>query len=243
MDTVDRDAEKIAALNAAGTMTQPRQREFKEYGNIDNCVDYFLDYAVPRDKRILDIGTNLGSFPNALHARGYTDVRGIDVQPAAIAHGKQVYPAIADRLLAYDGRTLPFADGSFDAVTMFDVIEHIPDVREFLPEVARVLADDGLFVFQTPNIYVNSVWATIEWRSFEWRKDHCSLQSLRSLRRLLRDAGLSQVRVDKVSIDTEFNRAVIREHLGGLGTMLLRLSRLLPLGLYPNFYGSAVKAP
>ena len=41
----------------------PYQYELKEYGNIQNAVDYFLNFQIEKDKKILDIGTNLGSFP------------------------------------------------------------------------------------------------------------------------------------------------------------------------------------
>lgn len=55
---------------------------------------------------------------------------------------------------------IPFADGSFDYVTAFDFIEHIPRVAvgektrfpfvQLMNEVARVLAVDGLFFSKTP---------------------------------------------------------------------------------------------
>jgi len=219
----------------------PYERADREYGNIENAIDYFLRFEIGRDKSILDIGTNRGSFPYGLHERGYRNVRGIDVRGDAIRHGQEQYPAIADRLSRYDGYPIPFAGESFDVVTMFDVIEHIPRVEEFLLDVNRVLARGGVFVFQTPNIYVNSLWSTVVWRSLRWREEHCSLQSLRSLRALLGRTGFRQPTIDKYSVNTEFNRSEVGKRLGSVGLLLLRLSDHLPLGLYPNFYGSAVK--
>ena len=215
--------------------------EPKEYGNIQNAVDYFLKFEIEKDKKILDIGTNLGSFPYELHIRGYKGVHGIDIREDAITHGRQRYGAIGDSLSCYDGKTIPFDNESFDVVTMFDVIEHIPRIGEFLLEANRVLVADGCLVFQTPNIYINSVWSTVVWRSFGWKAEHCSLQSLRSLRKLLSQAGFNQITIDKHSINTEFNRSEVSKQLGSIGLFLLKLSELLPLGLYPNFYGSAVK--
>lgn len=213
----------------------------KEYGNIRNSIEYFLKFNVEKDRKILDIGTNLGSFPHELHMLGYTAVHGIDISEDAIRHGRQRYAAIRDNLSSYEGNVIPFPSGSFDVVTMFDVIEHIPKIGEFLLEANRVLARGGRLVFQTPNIYVNSVWSTIVFRSLAWREAHCSLQSLRSLRRLLSQAGFHQVVIEKVSIDTDFNRTQVSRQLGSFGLRLLQLSSSLPLALYPNFYGSAVK--
>ncbi len=215
--------------------------EHKEYGNIQSAVEYFLKLNVAKNKRILDIGTNLGSFPYELHMRGYERVHGIDIRKDAIDYGRQRYAAIGENLSFYDGHTIPFDSESFDVLTMFDVIEHIPKAAKFLLEANRVLVKGGRLIFQTPNIYINSVWSTILCRSLVWRKEHCSLQSLRSLRFILSQAGFRGIVVEKHSVNTEFNRNQVSKQLGSIGIILLKLSDSLPLGLYPNFYGSAVK--
>ncbi len=47
------------------------------------------------------------------------------------------------RFVGYDGRALPFADGSFDCVVCVDVVEHLPAPAHFVAEFARVLAPGG----------------------------------------------------------------------------------------------------
>ncbi|MEJ7670325.1 MAG: hypothetical protein WKH97_16675 [Casimicrobiaceae bacterium] len=85
----------------------PFHFETKEYGNIQNAVDYFLKFEIERNKKILDIGTNLGSFPHALHMRrGYKNVHGIDIREHAIKYGQQHYPLIRDSLSCYDGHAI-----------------------------------------------------------------------------------------------------------------------------------------
>jgi SAM-dependent methyltransferase len=44
-----------------------------------------------------------------------------------------------------------FEDKFFDVVTLWHVLEHLPDPRETLREVNRILKDDGLLVVSTPN--------------------------------------------------------------------------------------------
>ena len=51
-----------------------------------------------------------------------------------------------------DGRRLPFADAEFDRVVIVDMLEHVPDDRLFLAEVARVLKPGGLLVVNTPHL-------------------------------------------------------------------------------------------
>jgi SAM-dependent methyltransferase len=50
-----------------------------------------------------------------------------------------------------DACALPFGDGSFDAVTMFDVLEHIPDDAKAASEALRVTRPQGWLLLSTPN--------------------------------------------------------------------------------------------
>lgn len=55
------------------------------------------------------------------------------------------------RFLCGDATNLPFEDCSFDAVTMFDVLEHIPDHKKAVLEALRVLRPGGFILISTPN--------------------------------------------------------------------------------------------
>jgi len=50
-----------------------------------------------------------------------------------------------------DATALPFPDGSFDAVTMFDLLEHVPDHRRAASEGLRVLRPGGMLLASSPN--------------------------------------------------------------------------------------------
>jgi len=80
--------------------------------------------------------------------------------PAARVVNVDLDPALADapcnraaavRFICGDAASLPFADGAFDVVTMFDVIEHVPDDRRAVAEALRVLRRGGALVLSTPN--------------------------------------------------------------------------------------------
>ena len=50
----------------------------------------------------------------------------------------------------YDGKTFPFESQSFDTVISVQVLEHTPDPRRLIHEIARVVKKDGLVVMNAP---------------------------------------------------------------------------------------------
>jgi SAM-dependent methyltransferase len=55
--------------------------------------------------------------------------------------------------LCADAALLPFSDGSVDAVTMFEILEHLPDPGAAIDEAHRVLVDGGTFLGSAPFVW------------------------------------------------------------------------------------------
>jgi len=82
--------------------------------------------------RVLDLGCGDGQVAVALmRRRSELSVEGVDVLVRPVTH----IP-----VTRYDGVTLPFADASFDHVTIVDVLHHTDDPAAVLKEAARVAA-------------------------------------------------------------------------------------------------------
>ena len=92
--------------------------------------------------RVLEIGGGTGYQANLIARLGGA-VDSIDV--AHPSSGESYFP-----VRIYDGRTLPFADGSFDVVFSSNVLEHIPDLQKTLSEIHRVMKVNGLAIHILP---------------------------------------------------------------------------------------------
>lgn len=101
---------------------------------------------VPKNPDCLDVGCGMGGALERLAAAGGT-VTGTDVSLDALRWCRgRGFP----RVLHADGTNMPFKDGSFDVVTAFDTIEHIPDDLAAFRECLRVLRPGGKFVLSGP---------------------------------------------------------------------------------------------
>ena len=94
-------------------------------------------------KRILDLGTGRGRWPERFTAAGAT-VTGLDVSFAALAaHGRPAW----HRVVA-SADALPFRPASFDVVSSVTVIQHVPEEQHaaIFTEIQRVLKPGGRVV-------------------------------------------------------------------------------------------------
>lgn len=214
-----------------------------ERGNIESSYDYILKFNFPKDYRILDIGCNYGSLIANLSKKGYRNVYGLDIDKESIEKGKKQNKLIAKKIQHYNGDRLPYSDNSFDVILMFDVIEHIPKISEFLKrEVHRVLRRGGTLVFQTPNKIINIPWEIINKKSLtKWKIYHCSLQTRSELLDTLKIADFKDIVIEKGNILTKHNKNKVTKKIPILGLPLLYLLQKLPLSFYPNFWGHARK--
>jgi SAM-dependent methyltransferase len=96
---------------------------------------------------LLDVGCGGGLFLGMMRERGYR-VAGLDFSPeaAAMAWKRQQVPAVCGDLAH-----APLGAGSFAGITMFHVLEHVPDPRDYLVAARDLLAPDGRLVVQVPN--------------------------------------------------------------------------------------------
>jgi SAM-dependent methyltransferase len=136
-----------------------------------------------RALRLLDAGCGTGRNLDELASFGRAT--GIDLSPEALRFCRmRGVSAVRAGLLA-----LPFAEGTFDGVTSFDVVYHawVTDDRAAVREMARVLRPGGLLLVRVPALRL--LWGG---HDVEVQSRHRYTRS--ELLALLRDAGLVTLR-------------------------------------------------
>jgi glycosyltransferase involved in cell wall biosynthesis/SAM-dependent methyltransferase len=97
--------------------------------------------------RLLDVGCGNGTFLRDMRDAGW-DVSGIDPDPGAVASARATGASVEEGLLTPE----TFPAGSFDAVTLSHVVEHLPNPAETLAICRDLLRPGGLIWIATPNL-------------------------------------------------------------------------------------------
>lgn len=99
--------------------------------------------------RVLEIGCGAGQFIRALkQKRPELDCHGVDISSEAIALAKTAQDGVNYEVSTE--KQLPYAAQHFDAVLIFDVLEHVEDPLFLLTEAARVLKNHGVLYAFVP---------------------------------------------------------------------------------------------
>lgn len=135
--------------------------------------------------RALDIGTGSGVYAATLKRLGW-DVTGVEFDEAAARNTSE---RLGLKIHAGTLEGARFPAESFDFVSMFHVVEHLPDPVGTLREVGRVLRPGGRLMVRTPNYdSLTRRAAGRYWRGLEAPR-HLCLFNRRSLARALAAAG------------------------------------------------------
>ncbi|MBM4429304.1 MAG: class I SAM-dependent methyltransferase [Chloroflexi bacterium] len=151
-----------------------------------------IERYVPRG-RLLDIGCATGFFLDLARNGGW-EVMGTEVS-AFSAHYAREKLGLDVRMGTLSD--LHFADQTFDAVTMWDVIEHVPDPLGELKEVGRILRDGGIISIITPDVdsWV-ARWLGNRWEEFRRVREHIYFFSRRTMTETLRKAGFEVLKIE-----------------------------------------------
>jgi 2-polyprenyl-3-methyl-5-hydroxy-6-metoxy-1,4-benzoquinol methylase len=182
--------------------------------------------------RLLDVGANVGTFVR--HARDRFDAIGIEPNATTVAWARAHGGAAVE--LGSIFTEVPGYLGRFDAITLFDVIEHVADPAAALRQCRRYLAPGGRLFVTTPDM--GSAGARLLGRHWYYIdvEQHISMFSASSLTRLLAAHGFRVI--DRRTFGRRYRFSYIERRLKDLSpeSPLLRLAHTLalPLRLAPE---------
>jgi 2-polyprenyl-3-methyl-5-hydroxy-6-metoxy-1,4-benzoquinol methylase len=127
------------------------------------AYDEAVAHAAGRD--VLDVGCNTG-YGTMRFEPVARRVVGVDVSPRAIEAARARASDGRPEFVLSSGLDLPFGDAEFDLVTSFQVLEHVPDPRAFLADLARVTRPGGQIILATPNAAIRLYPGMTPWNRF-----------------------------------------------------------------------------
>lgn len=197
-------------LTAALESSQPKKRSFLDYrGFIKNHYDGLPGaltgitglitghealagrlirpgaFDVRGCKRILDAGCGNGRYSRFLlrHADPDAVITAFDLSPGMLARAQKRLKSNRVTFAAADLTHLPYADASFDAIVMGWVLEHLPDPRPGLTELARILRPGGKFLLMATEDTLTGAMCSRMW--------HCRTYNRAELRKVCEECGLT----------------------------------------------------
>ena len=186
----------------------------------------FLDPANGQKRRFLDVGCGFGYLLDVAHDRGF-DVEGIDYNRSAVdwINAKYRFPAVCGDFMSYEGAPC-------DAVTMLDVIEHLPRPADALAKAASLTRPGGVFVLSTmdsDSIVSRLLGSRLE--DFRRTREHLYFFNRRTIRKYLEQAGLEVLRIDTYGLTIRLDALMKRARLalprvGAVGELFVRWLRL-----------------
>lgn len=177
----------------------------------------------------LDIGCGPGTFIGTLG--GGKNSVGVDVSGPQVIYAGNTYGAPGREFKQLKaGAPFPFADGSFDRVTLIELIEHIERSQtiDLLREARRLLKTGGRVIITTPNYA--SAWPAVEAvlnkvSRVSYEDQHIAQYTRPLLTRLLEDAGFKDVQVGSFQWTAPFWAALnwtLSDRIGALEERMFR---------------------
>lgn len=215
----------------------PKQRGYADYAS--ESALYLKTFEkrmalvarwVPPKARILDVGCAAGYFLRVAQRHGH-DVHGVELSQAIAveavkALGKErVHVGTLDDAVA----AMDYRPESFDLVTLWDVIEHIPDPQTVLARIRELVAPAGRLLLETQN--VRSRWARLlgkRWHHYK-HDEHLYHFDPGTIGRLLEQCGFRVLEIGSRYAGKYVSFAFLAERASRLGRIPGLLAK--PLGL------------
>lgn len=157
--------------------------------------------------KLLDIGSGTGDFLVEAKNQGW-DILGFE--PNADAKNLAINKGVT---FTEDIFSLP--ENSFDVVTMWHVLEHVPNLEEYIANLKRIVKPNGSIIIAVPNYksydakYYNRFWAAYDVPRHLWHF------SKTSIKRLFSDVDIELKKVKPMWFDSFYVSLLSEKYKSG----------------------------
>lgn len=163
---------------------------------------------------LIDLGCGKKPYENLFKVHKYT---GVDVEVSGHSHSNSKIDVY------YDGKKLPFENETFDSVVCFEVLEHVFNPDEILPELNRVLKKNAKGIITVPFC----------WNEHEVPYDYARYSSF-GIKHLLEKNGFKVLEVHKTG---KFSLVIIELIILGV------FEFLKPIGIFGYLLTTLIALP
>lgn len=198
-------AKYISHSDASSTIVE---RLYQVARRIGMRGKYRIVHQLHPHGRILDIGCGTGSFLAYLMSRGYL-VQGVEpdlkARERAIAeHGIPVLPSL-EQVPGFE---------QFQVVTLWHVLEHLPDLRSSLKRIYAQLADQGVIIIAVPD---RGAWDAdhykTAWAAWDVPRHFYHFRQ-KDVHALLREHGFELIQTRKMWLDAPYIAILSEGYMG-----------------------------
>ncbi len=154
------------------------------------------------NKSILDFGCEFGGFLNLI--KNFKKKFGVELNKNCINYINKNSKNIVVT------NNIKNIDNKFDVITLFHVLEHLPNQVDILIELKDKLKKGGKIILEVPS--ANDILLSIDelhsFKSFTFWHEHLILHTIQSLKKILLKAGFKEIKI------IEYQRYDLSNHLG-----------------------------
>lgn len=196
----------------------------KRYINLLHKLEHYRE-----NNTLLDIGCGEGHFLSLAKRIGW-EAMGLELAPYAVDICKKFNLNVKDAdLLKVD-----LKNDYYDAVVMFEVLEHLIKPREYLLKINDILRRKGVLVITTPNFYciarllLGTRWSLIN-------KEHLFYFTPKSLKLFLRECSFEIIEIKTKHITLPELYKLFRNKTEGIYRRNQEIRRLVETNKFLNF--------
>jgi len=178
--------------------------------------------------KILDVGCGTGEFLREMKSHDWK-VSGVEPSPNARQSSKrktgvEIFKSLSD-----------VTEHNFNVITIWHVLEHLPDPNQALRTVSNLLNQSGTIFIAVPNLqsydarYYQSFWAGYDVPRHLWHFDKKNMETL------LNKNGLQLVKVLPMRLDSFYVALLSESYKHPKRSKLLHLFSAFIVGLKSNF--------